>query len=137
MCKDIPFKIGPSQLEAMEALKSAITNSPALCPLDYKCNHPIILTVDSCMNGIGYILAQLGEDKKCYPSCFGSITFSDYKSRYSQVKLELYGLFHALKSTQLFTVGAKRLIVQMDVKFIKEMLNNPTLHPNDCWSLLC
>ena len=129
--KDIPFKIGPSQLEAMETLKSAIVESPALRPLDYDCDRAIILAVDSCMNGVGYILAQLGENKKRYPSRFGSITFSDRESRYSQAKLELYGLFRALKSTQLFTVGARRLIVEMDAKFIKGMLYNPTLHPND------
>ena len=47
------------------------------------------------------------------------------------MKLELYGLFRALKQTQLFTIGIKKLIVEMDAKFIKGMLNSPTLHPND------
>jgi hypothetical protein len=129
--KDIPFDIGPAQVESMECLKTAIIDSPALRPLDYECDRPVILAVDSCMNGVGYILVQLGEDKKRYPSRFGSITFCDRESRYSQAKLELYGLFRALKGTQLFTVGAKKLIVEMDAKFIKGMLNNPTLHPND------
>ena len=83
------------------------------------------------MNGAGYILIQVGENGKRYPSRFGSITFNDRESRYSQVKLELYGLFRALKETQLFTIGVKKLIVEMDAKFIKGMINNPTLHPND------
>ena len=50
--------------------------------------------------------------------------------------MELYGLFRALKQTQLYTIGVKRLVVEMDAKFIKGMINNPTLHPNDainCW----
>ena len=134
--KGVPFEFGPSQLDAFEELKYLVTNSPALRPLDYKCDRPVILAVDSCMNGTGYLLLQVGEDGKRYPSRFGSITFNDRESRYSQAKLELYGLLRALRSTQLFTIGVKKFIVEMDAKFIKGMLNNPTLHPNDavnCW----
>ena len=88
------------------------------------------------MNGVGFILLQLGEDKKCYPSRFGSIVFNDRESCYSQAKLELYRLFRALKQIQLFTIGVKKFVVEMDPKFIKGMLNGPALHPNDavnCW----
>ena len=52
------------------------------------------------------------------------------------MKLELYGLFYTLKATQLYTIGIKCFIVEMDAKFIKGMINNPMLHPNDavnCW----
>ena len=70
-----------------------------------------------CANGVGYILLQIGANKKRYPSCFGSITFNDRESRYSQAKLELYGLFRALKATQLYTIGAKKFVVEMDAKF--------------------
>ena len=129
--KGVPFEFGPSQLDAFEELKYLVANSPALRPLDYKCDRPVILAVDSCMNGTGYLLLQVGEDGKRYPSRFGSITFNDRESRYSQAKLELYGLLRALRSTQLFTIGVKKFIVEMDAKFIKGMLNNPTLHPND------
>ena len=129
--KDEPFAIGPEQLQAISTLKEAILTSPALRPIEYECDRPVILAVDSCMNGVGYILLQLGEDKKRYPSRFGSITFNDRESRYSQAKLELYGLFRTLRQTQLFTIGVRKLIVEMDAKFIKGMLNNPTLHPND------
>ena len=129
--KDAPFEIGPSQLESIAQLKDLVVNSPALRPINYESDRPVILAVDSCANGVGYILFQLGEDKKRYPSRFGSITFNDRESRYSQAKLELYGLFRALKHTQLYTIGVKKLVVEMDAKFIKGMINNPTLHPND------
>jgi hypothetical protein len=129
--KDEPFEIGPPQLAAMDQLKSAVVNSPALRPIDYESDRPVILAVDSCMNGVGFILLQIGEDKKRYPSRFGSIVFNDRESRYSQAKLELYGLFRALKQTQLFTIGVKKFVVEMDAKFIKGMLNSPALHPND------
>ena len=129
--KDEPFEMGPAQFAAMDQLKSAIINSPALKPIDYESDRPVILAVDSCMNGVGFILLQIGEDKKRYPSRFGSIVFNDRESRYSQAKLELYGLFRALKQTQLFTIGVKKFVVEMDAKFIKGMLNSPALHPND------
>ena len=129
--KDAPFEIGSAQLEAIAQLKSAVADSPALKPIVYESDRPVILAVDSCANGVGYILLQIGADKKRYPSCFGSITFNDRESRYSQAKLELYGLFRALKATQLYTIGAKKFVVEMDAKFIKGMINNPTLHPND------
>ena len=129
--KDVPFEIGQSQLDSMRHLKEAISISPALRPLDYEAERPIILAIDSCANGVGYLLLQVGENGKRYPSRFGSITFNDRESRYSQAKLELYGLFRALKHTQLYTIGAKKLVVEMDAKFIKGMINSPTLHPND------
>ena len=83
------------------------------------------------MNGVGFILLQVREDRKRYPSRFGSIVFNDRESRYSQAKLKLFGLFRALKQTQLFTIGVRNFVVEMDAKFIKGMLNSPTLHPND------
>jgi hypothetical protein len=129
--KDVEFGIGQEEISSFEALKKAIIDSPALRPINYESECPVILAVDSCMNGVGFILLQLGEDKKRYPSRFGSIAFNERESRYSQAKLELYGLFRALKATQLYTIGVKRLVVEMDAKFIKGMLNNPTLHPND------
>ena len=129
--KDVPFEIGPQQLEAIARLKESILESPALLPIDYETDRPVILAVDSCANGVGYILFQLGENKKRYPSRFGSITFNDRESRYSQAKLELFGLFRALRHTQIFTIGVKRFVVEMDAKYIGGMINSPTLHPND------
>ena len=129
--KDVPFEIGPPQLDAFEKLKSLVLDSPALRPIDYESSQPVILAVDSCANGAGYVILQVGADGKRYPSRFGSITFNERESRYSQAKLELYGLLRALKHTQLYTIGVQRFIVEMDAKFIKGMINNPTLHPND------
>jgi hypothetical protein len=57
--KDKPFEIGPGQLKAIDLLKAAIVNSPALRPIDYKSEHPIILALNSCMNGVGCVILQL------------------------------------------------------------------------------
>jgi hypothetical protein len=60
--KDEVFDFGPSQLESFENLKVAVANSPALRPINYESDRPVILAVDSCANGVGFILLQLGED---------------------------------------------------------------------------
>jgi hypothetical protein len=49
---------------------------------------------------------------------------------HSQPKLELYGLFRALRHFRLYIIGAKNLIVEVGAKYIKGMLNEPELQPN-------
>ncbi|KIY44933.1 hypothetical protein FISHEDRAFT_11834, partial [Fistulina hepatica ATCC 64428] len=53
-----------------------------------------------------------------------------HESHYSQPKLELFGLFRALQSWRLYLVGVQNLIVEVDAKYIKGMLNEPDLQPN-------
>jgi hypothetical protein len=52
------------------------------------------------------------------------------ESRYSQAKLELYGLFRALCAYRIYIIGVKNLIVEVDAKYLKGMLNNPDIQPN-------
>jgi hypothetical protein len=52
------------------------------------------------------------------------------ESRYSQAKLELYGLFHALHAYRIYIIGVKNLVVEVDAKYLKGMLNNPDIQPN-------
>ena len=77
-------------------LKDEIIQSPALQWLDYKCRREVVLAVDTSDIAVGFILSQEGEDGKCYPNHFGSISLTSIESWYSQAKLELYGLFHSL-----------------------------------------
>jgi hypothetical protein len=70
-------------------------------------------------------------DDKCqYPSQFGSIAWTECESRYSQAKLELYGLFRALHAYHIYIIGVKNLVVEVDAKYLKGMLNNPDIQPN-------
>lgn len=78
----------------------------------------------------GFILSQLGEDGKCYPSRFGSITWNDREQKYSQAKIKLYGLFRALCATRTFVIGLRNLTVEVDAKYIKGMINNLDVQPN-------
>ena len=80
----------------MQCLKDAICQSPVLHQLDYESGREVILAIDTSLIVVRYILSQEGDDGKQYPNYFGSIGLSDVKSRYSQAKLKLYRLFHAL-----------------------------------------
>lgn len=65
------------------------------------------------------------------PRLLQSATFlSERESRYSQAKLELFGLFRALKDCRIWIVGVKNLVVEVDAKYIKGMINNPDVQPN-------
>jgi hypothetical protein len=52
------------------------------------------------------------------------------ESQYSQAKLKLYGLFRALRAYRIYIIGVKNLIVEVDAKYLKGMLNNFDIQPN-------
>lgn len=115
---------------AFQQLKKLITTAPALHPIDYNSDNPVILSVDSSIIAVGFILSQIDDNGKKRPARYGSIPMNERESRYSQPKIELYGLFRALRAYRLYLVGVKRLIVEVDAKYIKGMLNEPDLQPN-------
>ena len=116
--------------KAFQKLKELITCAPILRPIDYNLENPVILSVDSSKIGVGFILSQIDEKGKKRPARYGSIPFNERESNYSQPKLELYGLFRALRSYRYFIYGVKRLKVEVDAKYIKGMLTNPDMQPN-------
>jgi hypothetical protein len=123
-CKDITFHFGAEEIAATENIKDLVTRSPALHPLNYATHDwPIILA-------IGYVLMQVRDDKRRYPSRFGSIAWTEHESPYSQAKLELYGLFRALCAYRIYIIGVKNPVVEVDAKYLKGMLNNPDIQPN-------
>jgi transposase InsO family protein len=128
--KDAPFVFDTACEEAMQQLKDLVISAPCLKPIDYQSINTVVLSVDSSNVAVGYILSQLGEDGKKYPSRYGSITWNSVESRYSQAKLELHGLYRALRSVRLYIYGVADLEVEVDAKYIKGMLNNPDIQPN-------
>jgi hypothetical protein len=60
---------------------------------------------------------------------------NEREANYSQPKLELYGLFHSLHTTQLYIISVKKLIIEVDAKYIQGMLNNPDIQPSTAGSL--
>ena len=44
---------------------------------------------------------------------------NERESNYSQPKLKLYKLFYAMRHFKLYIIGAKKLQVKVDAKYIK------------------
>ena len=78
---------------------------------------------------IGFLFCQCDTDNPCICQYvhFGSITLNNRESHFSQPKLELYGLFCALRALKMYLIGVQNLVVEVDVRYIKGMLANPDL----------
>ena len=116
----------------MEDLKQALFDSPALRPIDYESHAPVILAVDTSIIAVGFYLTQCNPANPWHRhfNRFCSITLNNREARFSQPKLELYGLYRALQSLRLYLIGVRNLIVEVDAKYIKGMLQNPDIAPN-------
>ena len=132
MRKGAKWEFGEKQLAVMEDLKEALVTSLALRPIDYHSEAPVILGVSTSYIAIGSILSQcdLDNPKLQYVAQFGSITLNELEARFLQPKLELYGLYWALRSWKLYLIGVRNLIVEVNMKCIKGMLANPDIAPS-------
>ena len=130
--KDVPFQFGPEQIAAQEDLKTALLHSPALRAIDYTSSAPVILAVDTSYLAVGFYLCQcdVNDLRKRYFNRFGSITLNDRETRFSQPKLELYGLYRALGALRLYLIGVRNLVIEVDARYIKGMLANPDIAPS-------
>lgn len=124
---------------AMDILKKLVASAPILKVVDYELaklatppprvsNHGlVVLVVDSSIHGSGWVLYQHIETDK-HPVLFGSCTFNRTESQYSQPKVELYGVFRAVKEMR-HRVWGIHFLLEVDAKFLKEMIKEPDL-PN-------
>ncbi|KAJ3014231.1 hypothetical protein NUW54_g1146 [Trametes sanguinea] len=115
---------------AFDSLKDHMASAPALRPIDYTSTNPVILSVHSSKYAVGFILSQIDDDGRRRPARYGSLPMNETESNYSQPKLELDGLYQALRRWRLYLVGVKTLHVEVDAKYIQGMLNEPDLQPN-------
>jgi RNase H-like domain found in reverse transcriptase len=60
--KDEEFIWDTRRQQAFDSLKKLVTSAPALRPIDYTSDNPIILSVDSSIIAIGFILSQLDNE---------------------------------------------------------------------------
>ena len=128
--KEEEFVWTKERIEAFEALKKAVASAPALRSIDYSSENAIIFAVDTSKYAVGIVLLQMDKAGNRRPARYGSIPLNKVEANYSQPKLELYGLYRALRLFRLHLVGARNLIVEVDAKYIQGMLNAPDLLPN-------
>jgi hypothetical protein len=93
----------------------------------------VVLAVDSSMYGSGWVVYQIQNSEK-HPVLFGSCTYNETESRYSQPKAELYGVFRAPKELR-HRIWGIYFRIEADAKFLLEMLHVPDLPnaPMTCW----
>ena len=60
--KGTEWEFGQEQLAAMKDLKEVLFSSPALRPIDYHSNLPVILYMDTSYIAVSYILSQCDPD---------------------------------------------------------------------------
>ena len=128
--KDKEFEWTDRRQKAFDQMKKLVASAPALRSINYNSELPVILAVDTSSKAVGIVILQIDEDGKRRPARYGSIPLNSVEERYSQPKLELYGLYRALRAFRLYLIGVKSLIVEVDAKYIKGMLNAPDLQPN-------
>ena len=136
---NLEFYFDDAAREAFEKLKELVTEAPVLVRLNYDTAKLITalprssdeglvaVAVDSCSNGAGWVVYQNVEGEK-HPVIYGSCTFSETESRYSQPKCELFGVFRALKDLR-HRIWGIHFRLDVDAKFLVEMIKSPDL-PN-------
>ena len=129
--KGVEFVWGEAQQSAMDNLKQRVISAPAVAPIDYASNSLVIVAVESSFIAVAWIVYQLDEQGRWKPSRYGSISWTEREAQYSQSKLELHGVFCALKFLCLHLVGLPTFQLEVDAKYIKGMLNNPDMQPNN------
>ena len=134
-----PFYFDSDASDAMERLKILISEAPVLKVIDYSLAKEItqfpreddhglvVLAVDSWIGGAGWVLFQVLHIDK-FPILYGSCTYGEAETRYSQPKAELYGVFRAFKELR-HRIWGIHFRLEVDAKFLKEMINSPDL-PN-------
>lgn len=105
LCKDAEWVWQSHHDDAMNRLKTLVTNAPCLIPIDYNSDREVVLAVDSSFLGVGFVLFQLDERKHRRPSRYGALSFNEREQRYSQAKIELFGLYRAVKKWMLYLKG--------------------------------
>ena len=85
-CKGTLFTWQDEHKSTMQALKDAITTSPALISIDYSSDLPVYLSIDLSWHGMGWIIAQDCADGCHCPARFGSIAWNEHETRYLHVK---------------------------------------------------
>src|SRR6266567_9174161 len=92
----------------------------------------VILASDACPIAAGFYICQCDEldPRKRYYCRFGSITLNERESRFSQAKLEIFGLYRAFREFKIYLLGVRNLVVEVDAKYIKGMLQNPDIAPS-------
>ncbi|TYJ51344.1 hypothetical protein B9479_008086 [Cryptococcus floricola] len=108
---------------ALEKAKEAFLSCGVIRPVDYSDlnKYPIIVAVDASQFGCGIELAQMDSDGRRRIARCMSVYYNETQQRYGQAKLELFGVFVALKIAKPWIHGCK-FILETDCSSVKQMI---------------
>ncbi|RDB24687.1 hypothetical protein Hypma_008178 [Hypsizygus marmoreus] len=104
ICKNANFEWTNRCQNSFDTLKELVSSAPALRPIDYASDKPVILSVDTSYIAVGFILSQIDENDHRRPA--------------------------SLHVWHLYLIGVTNLVVEMDANSVKGIINNPDIQPN-------
>lgn len=113
LSKDIEFSWDRPQKEALQKVKSIITQNPGTVLAYFDPDKEITLQVDASKYGLGATLLQEGK-----PVCFASKSLTPAEVNYAQITKELYAILFGCKKFHQYIYG-KRIKCQTDHKALE------------------
>jgi transposase InsO family protein len=115
--KDVEWKWGTEQVEALETVKQKVADAPVLAYFDT--DEPLVLQVDSSKDGLGAAMLQNGQ-----PVEFASRALSKSERNWAQIEKETLAVVYGLERFDQYTYG-RRVKVQNDHKPLQHILKKP------------
>lgn len=121
--KGTKFRWEHKQELAMEGLKEILKSPPILRQVDYDCNRPVVVTVDTSPIAIGWAIGQDDAEGKRFAIRFGARILTDRQRAYPQVKRELLGALTAMKADRNYLIGTN-VVLETDCLPLLGMVAN-------------
>ena len=121
--KGTKFRWGQKEEIAMESLKEILKLPPILRHVNYDCDRPVIVTVDTSPIAIGWAIGQDDGEGNRFAIRFGARILTDRQRRYPQVKNELLGALTAIKADRNYLIGAN-VVLETDCLPLLGMISN-------------
>ena len=114
---------GSEQDEAIDTLKMALTQAPALAKIDYlEEGGDIILAVDASKEGWGANLMQIDAEGRRHPSWYESGLWNKAEAAYNATKRECRAVLKALRKVRYYLYGVQ-FILETDANVLVAQLN--------------
>ena len=116
--KDTLWVWGEAQENALNALKTAVTNTPVL---RYYCSQDeVTVQCDASQSGLGAALLQAGQ-----PVAYASRALTSAETRYAQIEKELLAILFAGTHFDVYLYGRERVNVESDHKPLESIFQKP------------